>query len=32
MSLATPYPMTTAMAVVIADHLWKVDEIVALLG
>ena len=31
-SLANPYPRTPAMAARVADHLWSVDEIVALLG
>jgi IS1 family transposase len=31
-SLANPYPRTPAMAAGVADHVWKVEEIVALLG
>lgn len=32
MSLATPYPRTPAMAAGVSDHVWKIEEIVALLG
>ena len=31
MSLATWYPRTPAMAAGVTDHVWKIDEIVALL-
>ncbi len=31
-SLKNPYPRTPAMAAGVADHVWKVEEIVALLG
>jgi hypothetical protein len=31
-SLKNPYPRTPAMAAGISDHVWKVEEIVALLG
>ncbi len=31
-SLADPYPRTPAMAAGVADHVWSVEEIVALLG
>jgi IS1 family transposase len=31
MSLAKPYPRTPAMAAGVSDHVWKIDEIVALL-
>jgi transposase InsO family protein len=31
-SLANPYPTTPAMAAGIADHVWSIEEIVALLG
>jgi IS1 family transposase len=31
-SLKNPYPRTPAMAAGISDHVWKIDEIVALLG
>jgi len=30
-SLANPYPRTPAMAAGVADHVWKIEEIVALL-
>jgi hypothetical protein len=32
MSLANPYPMTPAMAADVSDHVWKIEEIVALLA
>jgi IS1 family transposase len=32
MSLASPYPRTPAMAAGVSDHVWKIEEIVALLG
>ena len=32
MGLANPYPWTLAMAAGVTDHVWKIDEIVALLG
>jgi IS1 family transposase len=32
MSLKNPYPRTPAMAAGVADHVWKIEEIVALLG
>ena len=32
MSVANPYPRTPAMAAGVTDHVWKIDEIVALLG
>jgi hypothetical protein len=32
MSLATPYPRTPDMAAGVPEHVWKIDEIVALLG
>jgi len=32
MSLANPYPHTPAMAAGVSDHVWKIEEIVALLG
>ncbi len=32
MSLANPYPRTPAMAAGVTDHVWKIEEIVALLG
>jgi hypothetical protein len=32
MSLANPCPMTPAMAAGVTDHVWKIEEIVALLG
>ena len=32
MSLATPYPRTPAMAAGVSDHVWRIEEIVALLG
>jgi IS1 family transposase len=32
MSLANPYPRTPAMAAGVSDHVWKIEEIVALLG
>jgi hypothetical protein len=31
MSLANPYPRTPAMAAGVSDHVWKIEEIVALL-
>ena len=31
-SLASPYPRTPAMAAGVADHVWQIEEIVALLG
>jgi transposase-like protein len=31
-SLANPYPRTPAMAAGVTDHIWKIEEIVALLG
>jgi IS1 family transposase len=31
-TLANPYPRTPAMAAGVADHVWKIEEIVALLG
>src|SRR5262249_21131883 len=31
-SLANPYPRTPAMAAGVSDHVWMVEEIVALLG
>jgi hypothetical protein len=31
MSLANPYPRSPAMAAGATDHVWKIDEIVALL-
>jgi IS1 family transposase len=31
-TLANPYPRTPAMAAGVADHVWKVEEIVGLLG
>jgi IS1 family transposase len=31
-SLKNPYPRTPAMAAGVADHVWKIEEIVALLG
>jgi IS1 family transposase len=31
LSLASPYPRTPAMAAVVSDHVWKIEEIVALL-
>jgi IS1 family transposase len=31
MSLASPYPRTPAMAAAVSDHVWKIEEIVALL-
>jgi hypothetical protein len=31
MGLANPYPWTLAMAAGVTDHVWKIDEIVALL-
>lgn len=31
-SLASPYPRTPAMAAGVADHVWRIEEIVALLG
>lgn len=30
-TLANPYPRTPAMAAGIADHIWKIEEVVALL-
>jgi hypothetical protein len=30
-SLANPYPRTPALAAGIADHVWNIDEIIALL-
>ena len=30
MSLANPYPQTPAMAAGVSDHVWKIEEIVAL--
>ena len=30
-TLANPYPRTPAMAAGIADHIWKIEEIVGLL-
>ena len=32
MSLASPYPCTPAMAAGVRNHVWKIEEIVALLG
>jgi IS1 family transposase len=32
MSLKNPYPRTPAMAAGVSDHVWKIEEIVALLG
>ena len=32
MSLASPYPRTPAMAAGVTNHVWRIDEIVALLG
>jgi len=32
MSLANPYPRTSAMAAGVSDHVWKIEEIVALLA
>ena len=32
MSLAKPYPRTPAMAAGVSDHVWKIEEIVALLS
>jgi energy-converting hydrogenase Eha subunit A len=29
-ALANPYPRTPAMAASVSDHIWKIDEIVAL--
>ena len=31
-SLANPYPRTPAMAAGVSDHVWKIEEIVALLN
>ena len=31
-TLANPYPRTPAMAAGVADHVWRIEEIVALLG
>jgi hypothetical protein len=31
-SLRNPYPRTPAMAAGVADHVWKIEEIAALLG
>jgi hypothetical protein len=31
-TLANPYPRTPAMAAGVRDHVWKIEEIVALLG
>ena len=31
LSLASPYPRTPAMAAGVTDHVWKIEEIVALL-
>ena len=31
-SLANPYPRTPAMAAGVSDHVWRIEEIVALLG
>jgi hypothetical protein len=32
LSLANPYPRTPAMAAGVSDHVWKIEEIVALLA
>jgi len=32
MTLTNPYPQTPAMAAGVSDHVWKIEEIVALLG
>jgi hypothetical protein len=32
MSLAKPYPLTPAVAAGVSDHVWKIEEIVALLS
>ena len=32
MGLANPYSRTPAMAAGVSDHVWRVEEIVALLG
>jgi hypothetical protein len=32
MSLAKPYATTPAMAAGVSDHVWKIEEIVALLA
>jgi len=32
MSLADPYPRTPAMAAGVSDHVWRIEEVVALLG
>jgi hypothetical protein len=32
MSLANPYPRTPGMAAGVSDHVWKIEEIVALLA
>ncbi len=31
-SLASPYPRTLTMAAGVSDHVWKIEEIVALLS
>jgi hypothetical protein len=31
-TLANPYPRTPAMAAGVSDHVWKIEEIVRLLG
>jgi hypothetical protein len=31
MSLASPCPLTPAMAAGVSDHVWRIEEIVALL-